>query len=183
MKYLVITLSILALGGCQNPFTPKANPLTHSPSLSTKPVSNAFEQGMDTWLGVSADELVYKNGAPAKVYDLSEGVRGFEYLVIPTVQNGLIKSTSMPRAFRDVATAPGNSPTQSSPYSARRSSNGFGQWGQPPGARNAYGGQMFPSVTLQFATRTPKETKAKACAVVFRVTASDLVQSWSSNCE
>ena len=127
MRLVVAVLIIFMMTGCVNMAERKAT----------------FAQGMDTFVGKNADDLVIAKGPPTSTFRLSSGGQVFEYAKSQTVMRGGGSYTVM----------------------------------QPVYVGGTNGGGWLSVPTQQ---STPVSSYQYSCKLLFKISAANKVESWSS---
>ena len=127
------------------------------------------------WVGHSVDELLAETGEPANIYPVDGGGRAFEYLNLNMAVIGV----------------PSSSPTATSEYVMRPDAKFGISDEQIQIIRPSEGQAVAPGVyTGQSVSRRKtiqhNPATAQYCTILFNVSASDIIESWSvegTNCK
>ena len=162
IKQLIVALSITLLCACGN---------------IRLPGSKFFDTSVyNKWVGHNIDELIIANGEPEDIRTIPGGGRAFEYL---NLKETISTQTSTPQENKQRA----RSYTWVTPQEEK----------QLPGyqktldAENVQPPQVIstPGLPGFFRKRPPKkgqtlaEERAKECKILFNVSATDIIESWS----
>jgi hypothetical protein len=166
MRKIIIGCVFISLAACSGA------PVRSSADVqSNTKIMDSFALGLNTWMGISIDELIAKNGSPPKMYALGEGVRELEYPL----------KGSRNLAIHAVPVVPQTRPSRIQ-YGAPVNNS---EWGKPEAItfNNQFPADLvyFPNITAPLSTVA--KTSNGHCVVTFRIASNDLVESWSSTCD